>query len=273
MPRSIVGTRRIAAAPVRRHLAEVYRDGVTSLWEMDGLRGEHGPVAHELRFDADADAVLQDFERWLEPQLAEGEELACLAGWASKLAGAVARIAGILHVCQGLDDGTGWQRPVPVAIVANAIALGRDYLLPHAQAAFGAMGADARLTTARQVWQTICQRLGSEYSEYSESAPPCVSRRDIHQWCRRRFPGGWTTWIPSWTCSSAIISSAPGQALDSLAVDTAVPPTMYTPRQWPPSRRRAPRCTHCTHCTHCPRILGAQQTVLTVLTLAPHGPM
>ena len=45
-------------------------------------------------------------------ELLEGEELSFLAGWASKLAGAIARIAGILHVAAGIDDEKGWQ-PTP----------------------------------------------------------------------------------------------------------------------------------------------------------------
>jgi hypothetical protein len=70
--------------------------------------------------------------------------------------------------------------------VQAAIHLGRDYLLPHARGAFGLMGADQRLEDARQVSEWL--RRECESSEYSESAPPCFSRRDIHQGCRRRFP-------------------------------------------------------------------------------------
>ena len=66
------------------------------------------------------------------------------------------------------------------------MTLARDYFLPHAQAAFALMGADATVENARHVWATIARQ--SESVEWSESASPPVSRRDIHQWNRRRFP-------------------------------------------------------------------------------------
>jgi hypothetical protein len=190
MPRSLVGKRRTAAPPVKPHLVREYHAGVRAMWGMQGAADEDGPAAHELRFGPEADALMQDFERWLEPQLADGEELSFLAGWPSKLAGACARIAGVLHVAQGIEDGSGWNRPIAAATVDSAIRLGRDYLLPHAQAAFGVMGANPRTETARRVWEVVCQRMPSECSEVSEGAPLLVTRRDIHQWNRRRFAGG-----------------------------------------------------------------------------------
>src|SRR5262249_28773949 len=81
---------------------------------------------------------------------------------------------------------TPWERPVSARTVKAAIQLGRDYLLPHAQAAFQVMGADERAGHAAAVWKSI-QKL-CESSEYSESAPPRVARRWIHQNHRRRFP-------------------------------------------------------------------------------------
>ena len=100
---------------------------------------------------ADADKLLQSFESWLEPQLAEGEPLSYLAGWANKLAGAIARISGILHMAQTIGEGESWQQPISAKIVADAIRIGRDYLLQHAQAAFGKMGADIDIESARRV--------------------------------------------------------------------------------------------------------------------------
>ena len=130
---------------------------------------------------------MQDFERWLEPQLAEGESLSMLAGWANKLAGGAARIAGSLHILGALSTGRPWHRPIDAETVAAAIALARDYFLPHAQAAFAQMGADGKIADARHVWANIARRR-NEFSECSENGGACLSRRDIHQWNRRRFP-------------------------------------------------------------------------------------
>jgi hypothetical protein len=189
LPRSMVGARQIAPRPVDNFVARIYREGTLQLWKSTGTVDEKGKVApRTLRFSVEADRQLRDFEAKLEPRLAEGEDLSYLAGWAQKLAGTIARIAGILHVVQAVDDGTNWEAPITAATVEKAIRLGRDYLLPHAQAAFGMMAADPRIMTARAVWETICRRV-SERSECHESAPPSleITRRDIHQWNRRRF--------------------------------------------------------------------------------------
>jgi hypothetical protein len=190
LPRSLVGSRKVAATPVKKTLASLYATGIKALWQLCGAVNDRRDAAHELCFGPDAEVLMRDFERWLEPQLADGEELSFLAGWAGKLAGAVARIAGILHAAQAIDNGIPWTQPIPATTVEAALRLGRDYFLPHAQVAFSIMGADERLETARQVWTTICQRMPSECSEHSESAPLTFTRRDAHQWNRRRFPGG-----------------------------------------------------------------------------------
>ena len=67
-----------------------------------GRRADHRPGGGEL---------LLGFERDLEPRLAAGSgDLAHLAGWAAKLAGATCRLAGLLHLAAHLRDG--WARPI-----------------------------------------------------------------------------------------------------------------------------------------------------------------
>jgi hypothetical protein len=145
----------------------------------------HKPVPNWLQFSPDADRAMRGFEEWLEPQLAEGADLSHLAGWANKLAGAIARIAAILHVAIAMGENKPWHEPISVATVSAAIRLGRDYLLPHALAAFGLMGADPKVEAARRVWRWIASQ--SESSESSESLCPSFTRRDIHQGTRRQF--------------------------------------------------------------------------------------
>jgi hypothetical protein len=183
-----VGSREVAAPAVPRKVAAAYSNGVRALWNTSGAVDGHGkPAPHFLEFSGEAERLMRDFERWLEPRLAEGEELSFLAGWASKLAGAAARLAGILHMAEVAEEGH-WNHPVSPETVAAAIQLGRDYFLPHAQAAFSMMGANPKLDTARKVWATIATRV--LYSQCSQSAPPSFTRSDAHQWNRRQFPGG-----------------------------------------------------------------------------------
>jgi hypothetical protein len=152
------------------------------LWQLEG--GREGPCL--LQFSPGADAALQDFERWLEPQLAPGEDLSLLAGWANKLAGACARLAGILHCAEAAGEGQPPAVSVSRETVERAVQLGRDYLLPHAQAAFALMGADERLEKARRAWENIRRRVA--HSAHSADTPLTVSRRDLHNWNRRGFP-------------------------------------------------------------------------------------
>jgi len=139
-----------------------------------------------LRFSPEADRTLRAFEQELEPRLAEGEDLSYLAGWAKKLAGAIARVAAILHVADAVGaEGRASLDSISETTVKAAIRLGREYLLPHAQAAFGLMGGDPRLEVARAVLGWLARHFeGSEGCEYASLS---VSRRDIHQGCRRKF--------------------------------------------------------------------------------------
>jgi hypothetical protein len=188
VPRSLVGGRAVAPPPVPKDMSGCYRSCVQALWQYPGTLDERGrPAAHLLHFSPQADRLMREFECWLEPQLAEGEELSFLAGWASKAAGGAARLAGILHMAAHADEGD-WHKPIDAATAAAAIRLCRDYFLPHAQAAFGIMGADARMDRARRVWAGICQRV--QCSKISQTAPLLFTRSNAHQWNRRQFPGG-----------------------------------------------------------------------------------
>jgi hypothetical protein len=151
LPVSKVGSRQIAAPPVPAAVEEEYQRLPLALWRLGGAIDPGEKVTPQLlTFAPDADAALQGFERWLEPQLAEGEQLHHLAGWAQKLAGACARIAGGLHVAGMIADGKVSVR-VCRESVADAIRLAKEYLLPHALAAFALLGADPRVDGAKRV--------------------------------------------------------------------------------------------------------------------------
>lgn len=167
MPTSRVGARRIAPPPVLGSVSRQFHECMLTLWRLPGATDDSGrPAPHLLRFSPDADAAMRTFETWLEPLLAEGQALSYLAGWANKLAGAIARIAAILHVAEAIGNNVPWQRPVSVATVAAAIRLGRDYLLPHAQAAFGVMAADGRTEDARRVLLWVVREERAEFKRW-----------------------------------------------------------------------------------------------------------
>jgi hypothetical protein len=61
-------------------------------------------MAHVLRVSPEAADLLLTFERWIEPQLAEFESLSRMSDWAGKLAGAVARLASVMHLYEHANE-------------------------------------------------------------------------------------------------------------------------------------------------------------------------
>jgi hypothetical protein len=164
LPAGTVGRRQVGAAPVPAGVRERYETEAKALArslldqaEVGRLAGVTEPMTIPL--DPAAAAVLLELERELEPRLdPETGDLAHVEGWAAKLAGATARIAGLLHLAAHLRDG--WARPVQAETMHAAVAIAR-YLTDHALAVFDLMGADPALADARYVLDWI-ERTGAE---------------------------------------------------------------------------------------------------------------
>ena len=121
-----------------------------------------------LTLDPQAGELLLGFERDLEPRLAaDSGDLAHLAGWAAKLAGATCRLAALLHLASHLRDG--WAQPINADTFAGAVRLA-GYLVEHARAVFDLMGADPRVDDARWLLDWISRTNQTQFS-----------RRDAHQ--------------------------------------------------------------------------------------------
>lgn len=96
-----------------------------------------------------------EFGEWIETQLGEGGSLSGITDWASKLPGAAVRLAGLSHLADLAEaEPNPWNVPIPGSTIERAIILAR-YLIPHAIAAFGMMGADPVLGSARRVMSWI----------------------------------------------------------------------------------------------------------------------
>jgi hypothetical protein len=140
-----------------------------------GIDPEGNAGAHILRFDADADRVMAQFEGELEPRLGPHGDLGWMNDWAGKLPGHLARLSGLLHVADAPELKAPWEIPVSCACVERAVTLGR-YLIPHAQAAYGAMGAEEDTAAADHLIGWI-----------KRTQPKTFTRRDAHQANRGRF--------------------------------------------------------------------------------------
>jgi hypothetical protein len=112
-----------------------------------------------LRLSAGAAARFQEFQMALEPRLGSCGDLASLKDWGGKLAGAVIRLAGILHCVREAEgylrqqhDRTAatsgqfrwgnrfqpWEHEILLETMSAAISIA-EYLVPHTQAAFALM--------------------------------------------------------------------------------------------------------------------------------------
>jgi hypothetical protein len=133
VPASNVGERETEVTPIPDEIEENYVDEMQILVQTLADWGSDPAV---LVFTAEADRALLSFQGELEPRLGLSGDLGHMADWASKLAGHVARIAGLLHLAANVR--TGWQRPVQVETVNDAIRIGH-YLVAHARIAYEAM--------------------------------------------------------------------------------------------------------------------------------------
>jgi replicative DNA helicase len=175
LPQSLVGRRQAGAPPVPPAVADRYALDLEALAaSLAASPSDNGPAV--LALDHEAADLLLCFERDLEPRLAAGSgDLAHLAGWAAKLAGATCRLAGLLHLASHLRDG--WVQPIDAATFAASVRLA-GYLIEHARAVFDLMGADSRLDDARWLLDWI-----------NRTAQAQFTRRDAHRAAPRgRFP-------------------------------------------------------------------------------------
>jgi hypothetical protein len=187
LPASLVGVRKVTARAVPEDVRQDYATVMLGLWRLPGTLDAAGrPYHHWVRFSAEAARVLEELMAWLEPQLGQGGELASLAGWAGKLAGAAARVAAVWHLSDAVRNSGPRDAPVSAGTVADACLLARGYCLPHARAAFAVMGADERVNDARHLlrWARAHARdLGG-----SGGRGPVVSKRTIYKACQHRWP-------------------------------------------------------------------------------------
>jgi len=146
---------------------------------------------------ADGDHVMLRLEAELEPRLADGAELGHVADWASKLNGAIARLAGLLHLAEHLR--TGWDQPISAETVDDAARLGH-YYLAHALAVFDLMDADPASREPGRSW------IGS--SAPAPCASPAASSSPASSAPASARP---PTSISRYSCLSSIVISAAHQ--------------------------------------------------------------
>ena len=176
LPRSTVGARQIVTPAIPDHVQSRYYRLMLDLLELfnSGNSGNSGNNTKDISGNSDKNLYIDDstnittieisntsnniligFQTWLEPQIGPYGEFSAIADWAGKLAGAVLRIAGLLHVAdQVAHNSHNSQNTISDNEINRAIRLAH-YLIPHAQAAYAEIGADPAVESAKLVLRWI----------------------------------------------------------------------------------------------------------------------
>ncbi|RST04585.1 DUF3987 domain-containing protein [Streptomyces sp. WAC07149] len=193
-PLSLVGSRNLAPALLDEETADAYTRQLAGLTL--ALAGWTDPAV--LTLTPEADAVILAYQKVTESRLGKDGSFAPIVKWASKRDGAVARIAGLLHLATHPEDG--WHRPIDAATMAAATELG-DYFTAHALDVFDAMSADPAHDAAYTVL-THLQTTGtgvfskrdlfralprSEFPAISD-LDPALALLEEHGWVRQQPP-------------------------------------------------------------------------------------
>jgi replicative DNA helicase len=161
LPPSMLGRRATDPPPVPDAVRSTYHGKMTALLQQEpdtatDMWGQ--PEPRRLVLSPEAAARFRTFRAELEPRLGELGDLGHIADWAGKLAGAVARIAGLLHLAQYAGENAPWSLPISDDTIWATIQLGQEYLISHAQAAFALMGADPTVADAQHVLRVLADR-------------------------------------------------------------------------------------------------------------------
>jgi Protein of unknown function (DUF3987) len=139
--KSQVGYRSRQIKAVSESITRAYQKHIEGLMDVP-------MTTNTLKLLQDAQELWDEFYNDIEADLREGGSLHYLADWGSKLPGAVARIAGLLHFAE--HGARGVDLPISVNIVSASCVIGA-YYKEHALATFGIMEADAGIEAAKKI--------------------------------------------------------------------------------------------------------------------------
>ena len=172
LPESMVGRRPVAGAQMPADVRVSYDAVVKALASVPTPEERGLDEIPRIRLSSEAYELHQQLQRDIEPRLEpKTGDLAEIVDWASKYAGNVARIAGVLHCVQCVQGGASGDE-VNGETMRSAIRIG-EYLLAHALAAYGSMGKSAT------------EKDGEHLLRWAQKRPQSFDRRDV----RRLGPG------------------------------------------------------------------------------------
>lgn len=147
LPASSVGRRALEAAVIDYKITHTYVGHLGTMANRGYAREGIDPKS--LTLARDAYTHWKQFERSLEPRMGKSGDLQGIKPWASKLAGAVARIAAVCHVADYVGVSPT-EAEISAVQMERAVALGH-LLIPHALAAHRLMLGGGQTAAARVV--------------------------------------------------------------------------------------------------------------------------
>jgi replicative DNA helicase len=172
LPASNIGFRPNKNPPIPPIVEAGYSNGMSRLLNMEvPTNQDDEPQPLTLMLEPDAAACFLSFRCAIEQDMRPGECLDEIDDWAGKMAGAVIRIAGLLHLVEHGDTC----QTVSISTLTPAIALGK-YFMQHTLAAFDLMGADPEIEDARYILRWI-----------ERTHPGQFTQRDAHNALQGRF--------------------------------------------------------------------------------------
>ena len=154
LPPSNLGYRTLDANPMFPVHRARYDGILTNILNQEMASDNQGePCPHILKITDDALQAWQTFAHKIEVGMKEGGTYAHLTDWASKLPGAVIRIAALLHIARHALIKP-WEKEISINDMAAALRMA-DVLSAHALVVFDLMGADPALDGARVVLRWI----------------------------------------------------------------------------------------------------------------------
>ena len=187
LPLSPLGYRKLESKPIPQLVRAAYSRGLRALLEMlPATDGDGRPVPYVFEYSEDGFREWHEFSLMVEREMREEGKIAHITDWASKLPGAAARIAGLLH-CVEYAGTSPFPNEISLQIIKRALDIAA-VLSEHALAAFGIMGADPAIEGAKKVWRWA-KRTRSE----SFTARDCFQALKGHS-------GEWMSFNPPWMC-------------------------------------------------------------------------
>ncbi len=165
-PDSPLGMRQINPPAICESVKNSYYSIIRKLLA-EAQNNEQGLVL--LSLSSEANDLIMEFEKWIEPQLSPYGELSQIHDWASKLPGAIMRISGILHIAEHAANEN--------SVIVGKDTVGRalelvDFLITHARKSFDAM--DIRNDNS-----VACKRILSWIDQRKDRIQ--FSKHDLHR--------------------------------------------------------------------------------------------